>query len=244
MSPSRPEHDRLERLDAAWVQLRDAIDATVADGQLVGRSVAAFPVAWGWHRTVVRQGQACRVLTYNDLAYETTTVRRSMLEHTIYLLVLASEPEAMIDVLNLSHQHHAKQQLEATAGIGLDYESPPLRAFLEAELPKNTLGKLAGTSHAAAHVSRPDLFAAWNSESRNSHPSIVSARMFLREDESGVELVPHPVAVGDPGYHAITMNLLCLLDATEALNRLIATQPLTPAIGVGRDRLVADAASQ
>jgi len=233
VSTSDAKPNARQRQDAAWVELTASIETAVADDKLAGRSHAVFPIAWGWHRTVTRQGQACRVLVANDLAYETTTIRRSMLEHTIYLLLLAAEPDATIDMLNTRHQYLTRQQKAATAAAGWEYDTPELTAFLEAQLPNNPLNHLGQVPRAASHVGRQGLSAAWTSDSRNSHPGVVSARMFYEDDESHIELLHEPVPVGDPGDLAICMNLMCLLDATDALNQLSATQPFTADIARG-----------
>ena len=57
---------------------------------------------------------------------------------------------------------------------GYDPDEP--RAFMAAQLPTNSLKELSRTSQAVKYINRPDLAAAWNQESRTSHPSLVSQR--------------------------------------------------------------------
>jgi hypothetical protein len=220
--------DAVEAGDLAEIEASiESLLALVEEPVQVPTEPRSCQVAFGLFLNLLWQVTALTALRPRSLDLVCGPLRRSVIEHALYLVWLADDGDTAVDAMNRALQH-TQRKLRRSAGAGGFIPTPEqeatLNGVLSAELPPGPdhllhIGHLFGRYPLA-----PAMRALWETETGFSHPSLHVVRLFVADRPDKIVLHDHPrhaaLAAATP-----MACFLALFFGAIALNDLLPGRP-------------------
>lgn len=188
-----------------------------------GGDVRAPVVAYGLFMSLAHQVLALLLLREKNLDHACAPLRRSVIEHTAFLVWLADEGEKAVDAMNHGLQFTLEKKLQPAAekaGIAQDEETQRVLAATLAEVLPQAETDLLHASKLIDQYLGATLAAAWHAESGFGHPSLQVVRLFVEEDEEG-NIKLHDLVRHDLSGETVIVCLYGVFLGALALNSLM-----------------------
>lgn len=140
-------------------------------------------VASGWFMRVRRSGQAALLLDRQQFDDEAAPLRRSMIEHTLWLMWLADEREALAPILARQSRKWARR-VKPNVSDGWNVGSEVFDKILDGPEPDRSRDSDATTKSLCRRLGQMDkLYVAWLAETSASHPGLGTAFAYLGDED-------------------------------------------------------------
>jgi hypothetical protein len=191
-------------------------------------------VAVGLYYHLVNQATALMLLRSDRFDLACAPLRRSLIEHMLYLIWLADAGDAAVDAMNrgLQHQQHRLRDSISAAdvSVGTAEQRATMDAVIDAAVPASDHERLQHITHLLeAYPLSPMLKSLWRTESGWAHPSLHVMQLYVeqRPDATVLHQQPYHEQFAD---HTPATCFLTLYFATLALDALLGnpwTEQLT-----------------
>ena len=185
-----------------------------------------WALAHGWLMRTIRSTQAALILSELGYRVEAAPLRRTAMDHMTALLWLASEGDAVANVVVRLNANQATRRLQEVDKA--DWKHVPRDSFYEAISDGERVGRddIELDEH-ISFVNRNEKYGSsqympvWVTESQHSHPCWTSAEPYV---DGGVALPePKPSRIDD-AYAAASF---VVGDALVAMNKMLEGHPMT-----------------
>ncbi len=220
----RRRHASSQEYRTATKRIRDAVLSTDFM-QYLPPDREGFPVAYGWHRQVIRTSMAADKLALAGFGYEAAPLRRSMIEHMAFLVWLSDDEPAALAVMNDSTIKSTKDLAQYAREVGYDIGDDP-EWLNEAEFTHHTDTYLGKVPHLLPKYQLSGMKVPWLIETRLSHPTKDTANAWWdqRTTPPTPRATPTPDLGDDPTPE---VAFLAVYFATLVLNSYLADHPWT-----------------
>jgi hypothetical protein len=179
--------------------------------------------AHGWYRRCRRLSEALLELSHLGYSHEAAPMRRSLVEHSAFLLWLAEAPDGAVDSLLWKHQKRIGQMRAAMRG-----EWPvPEEAFdvLDITVAESSERTYLAFAHLCQRFQLQEIYVVWLTETGLTHPSFSSAAAYTGADDLGEAILVNDAPQDLVPDRAVVPALLCL--ASKGMNAILAEHPWT-----------------
>jgi hypothetical protein len=191
----------------------------------ISGSDRAALVAVGLYYHLVNQVTALMLLRASRFDRACAPLRRSLIEHMLYLIWLADAGDKTVDAMNRGLQHKQGQLQETIRAAAVPIPTAEQRAaidsVLDAAVPASDQEHLQHIAHLLdAYPLSPMLKSLWRAESGWTHPSLHVMQLYVeqRPDATVLHQQPYHQQLAD---HTTASCFLTLYFATLALDALL-----------------------
>jgi hypothetical protein len=163
----------------------------------VGRTDRAPLVAVGLYYHLVNQVAALMLLRSSRFDRACAPLRRSLIEHMLYLIWLADAGDRAVDAMNRGLQHNQRQLRDTITAVGVPVPTAEQRATMDAiirtALPASDQEHLQHITHLLdAYPLSPILKSVWQTESGWTHPSLHVMQLYVEQRPDATVLHQQP----------------------------------------------------
>lgn len=191
----------------------------------IGRTDRAPLVAVGLYYHLVNQAAALMLLRSSGFDRACAPLRRSLIEHMLFLIWLADAGDAAVDAMNRGLQYKQGQLRDTITAAGLPIAAAEQRAAMDsvihAAVPASDQEHLQHiTQLLDAYPLSPMLKSLWRAESGWTHPSLHVMQLYVEQRPDATVLHQQPYHEELAG-HTPTTCFLTLYFSTLAMDALL-----------------------
>jgi hypothetical protein len=181
--------------------------------------------AVGLYYHLVNQVTALMLLRPSGFDRACAPLRRSLIEHMLFLIWLADARDAAVDAMNRGLQHKQRKLRDTITAAGLPVgtadQHATMDSVIDAAVPTSDQGHLQHIAHLLdAYPVSPTLKSLWRAESGWTHPSLHVMQLYVeqRPDATVLHHQPYHEQLAD---HTPATCFLTLYFASLAMDALL-----------------------
>jgi hypothetical protein len=193
----------------------------------IGRTDRAPLVAVGLYYHLVNQVAALMLLRASGFDRACAPLRRSLIEHMLYLVWLADAGDAAVDAMNRGLQHKQGRLRDTITAVGgpvpTEEQCAAMDSVIQTAVPASDQEHLQHiTKLLDAYPLSPMLKSLWRAESGWTHPSLHVMQLYVeqRPDATVLHQQPYHEQLAD---HTPATCFLTLYFATLAMDELLGS---------------------